>query len=146
LAIIEGTVDIVTGEGPVIIDRVYELYVRVSGGHRVTKPVGGALDRATAGALRRGLLQEVKDGVTSRSKVTLCLPGTPPVALRCRGDTDLEHIPMTEVAAVARHILDHDTRINDHELRRLLLIALKRVRMTSSASAFLDDFITIARG
>lgn len=36
-AIIEGVVDIVTGEGPVVTDRVYELYVRASGGQRVGK-------------------------------------------------------------------------------------------------------------
>ena len=49
-----------------------------------------------------------------------------------------------EVAAVARHVLDHDTGISDSELRRLLLVAFERVRMTSSASAFLDDCIAIA--
>ena len=33
-AIIDGIVDIVTGEGPIVTDRLYELYVRASGGHR----------------------------------------------------------------------------------------------------------------
>jgi very-short-patch-repair endonuclease len=144
-AIIEGIVDIVTGEGPAVVDRVYELYVRASGGHRVTKPVRQALDRATAAALRRGLLQQIQDGVTSQSANTLYLPGTQPVVLRRRGDRELEHIPPTEVAAVARHILGHNTGISDSELRRLLLIAFERVRMTSNASAFLDDCIAIAR-
>jgi hypothetical protein len=138
-AIIEGIVDIVTGEGPVVADRVYELYVRASGGHRVTKPVRDALDRATAGALRRGLLQKIKDGVTSRSGAILYLPGTPPVVPRRRGDRELEHIPPTEVAAVARHILDRDAGISDSELKRLLLIAFERVRMTKPASDFLGD-------
>jgi hypothetical protein len=145
-AIIEGVVDIVSGEGPVVTDRVYELFVRASGGHRVTKPVRDALDQATAGALRRGLLQQIKDGVINPSTKTLYLPGTPPVVPRRRGDRELEHIPPTEVAAVAHHILDHDTAISDSELKRLLLIAFERVRMTTSASAFLDDCIAIARG
>ena len=145
-AIIEGIVDIVSGEGPVVTDRVYELFVRASGGHRVTKPVRDALDQATAGALRRGLLQQIKDGVINPSTKTLYLPGTPPVVPRRRGDRELEHIPPTEVAAVAHHILDHDTAISDSELKRLLLIAFERVRMTTSASAFLDDCIAIARG
>ena len=76
---------------------------------------------------------------------TLYLPGTPSVIQRRRGDRELEHIPPTEVAAVARHILDHDPGIDDGELKRLLLTAFERVRLTSNASAFLDDCIAIAR-
>ena len=143
--IIDVIVDIVTGEGPVVTDRVYELYVRASGGQRVTKLVRDALYRATTVALRRGLLQQIKDDIISPTAKTLYLPGTPPVVPRRRGDRELEHIPPTEVAAVARHILHHDTGISDSELKRLLLIAFERVRMTTSASAFLDDCIVIAR-
>jgi hypothetical protein len=95
-------------------------------------------------ALRRGQLRQIKDGVISPTAKTLYVPGTPPVVLRRRGDRELEHIPPTEVAAVARHILDHDTGISDSELKRLLLIAFERVRMTTSASEFLDDCIVIA--
>jgi very-short-patch-repair endonuclease len=143
--IIDGIVDMVTGEGPVVADRVYELYVRASGGHRVTKLVRDALYRATTVALRRGLLQQIKDDIISPTAKTLYLPGTPPVVPRRRGDRELEHIPPTEVAAVARHILPHDTGISDSELKRLLLIAFERVRMTTSASEFLDDCIILAR-
>ena len=76
---------------------------------------------------------------------TLYLPGTPSVVQRRRGDRDLEHIPPTEVAAVARQILDHNPGVNDSELKRLLLTAFERVRLTTNASAFLDDCIAIAR-
>ena len=144
-AIIEEIVDIVTSEGPVVTDRVYELYVRASGGHRVTTSVRDALSHATDRAIGRGMLQKIKDGVISRSAKTLYLPGTPPVVLRRRGDRELEHIPSTEVAAVARHILDCDIGISDSELKRLLLIAFERVRMTKAASDFLDICIALAR-
>jgi hypothetical protein len=66
--------------------------------------------------------------------------------LRRRDDRELEHVPPTEVAAVARHVLEGDSRIEDSELKRLLLVAFERVRLTSTASAFLDDCIAIARG
>ena len=144
-AIIEGIVDIVTGEGPVVTDRVYELYLRASGGIRVTKPVRDALDQATDSAVTRGLLQQIRDNMTNRSVKTLYLPSTPSVVLRRRGDRELEHIPPTEVAAAARHTLNQDPGINDSELKRLLLVAFERVRMTNIASAFLDDCIAIAR-
>jgi very-short-patch-repair endonuclease len=143
--LIEGIVDIVTGEGPVVTVRVYELYLRASGGHRVTKPVRDALDRATETAVDRGLLQQIRDNMTNRFVKTLYLPSTPSIVPRRRGDRELEHIPPTEVAAAARHILNQDPGINDSDLKRLLLIALERVRMTNIASTFLDDCIAIAR-
>jgi len=105
-AIVEGIVDIVTGEGPVVTDRVYELYVRASGAHRVTKPVRDVLDQATRTALKKGLLEQIRDNLTNHSVRTLYLPGTPSVVQRRRGERELEHIPPTEVAAVARHVLD----------------------------------------
>ena len=137
--------DIVTGEGPIVTDRLYELYVRASGGHRVGKNIRHALDQAATAAIRRNLLQQIGDRVTNPAGQTLHLPGTPPVILRRRGDRELEHIPPTEVAAVARHILGQDTTISDSELKRLLLVAYERIRLTTSASAFLDDCITLAR-
>jgi hypothetical protein len=141
---VTGSIDIVTGEGPVVTDRVYELYVRASGGHRVTKPVRDALDQATRTALDRDLLEQILDNLTSRTVRTLHLPGTPPVIERRRGDRELEHIPPTEVATVARHILGNDPYTYDSELKRLLLAAFERVRLTTNASAFLDDCIAIA--
>lgn len=144
-SIIEGIVDIVTGEGPVVTDRVYELYVRASGGRRVTKPVRDTMDKAADAAVRRGLLEQISDRVAGRTMRTVHLPGTPPVVLRRRGERELEHIPPTEVAAVARHILAEGPQISDTELMRVLLSAFERVRLTSNATAFLDDCIAIAR-
>lgn len=143
--LIKGIVDIVTGEGPVVTVRVYELYLRASGGRRVTKPVRDALDQATETAVDRGLLQQIRDNMTNRSVKTLYLPGTPSVIPRRRGDRELEHIPPTEVAAVARHILNQDPGINDTELKRVLLTAFERIRLTKLADDFLDDCIAIAR-
>ena len=143
--ITDGILEIVTGEGPVVTERVYELYLRASGGQRVTKPVRDALDDATAAALSKGLLAQIRDNLTGRPVRTLYLPGTPSVVLRRRGDRELEDIPPTEVAAVARHILGQDPGIQDSELKRLLLTAFERIRLTNPADDFLDDCIAIAR-
>ena len=144
-SIIEGIVDIVTGEGPVVTDRVYQLYVRASGGRRVTKPVRDTMDKATDAAVKRGLLGQVRDEVAGRTVRTVHLPGTPPVVLRRRGERELEQIPPAEVAAVARHILTEDPQISDTELMRALLSAFERVRLTGNAETFLDSCIAIAR-
>jgi very-short-patch-repair endonuclease len=142
--LVEGIVDIVAVEGPVVTDRVYDLYLRASGGHRISKNMRQALDQATAAAIRRGLLQRISDGEISQSTKTLYLPGTAPVVPRRRGDRELEHIPPTEVASVTRHILDQDPRISDNELKRLLLTAYERIRLTGNASTFLDECIKAA--
>jgi hypothetical protein len=60
-AIIDGLVEIVTGEGPVVTDRLYELYVHASGGRRVGKNIRHLLDRATTIATRKGLLCQTSD-------------------------------------------------------------------------------------
>jgi very-short-patch-repair endonuclease len=145
-SIIEGVIEIVTGEGPVVTDRVYELYVRASGGRRVTKTVRDVMDEAVGIAIRSGLLEQVHNKIAERAVRTLYLPGTPPVVLRRRGDRELEDIPPAEVAAAAGHILMEDPRISDAELKRVLLTAYERVRLTDNAAAFLDDCISIARG
>jgi hypothetical protein len=128
-----------------VTDRAYELYVRASGGHRVTKLVRDALDEAVGIAVERGLLAQIRDKVAGSTIRTMYLPGSPPVVLRRRGDRELEHIPPTEIAAAARHILAEDSRITDADLTRVLLTAFERVRLTSSATAFLEDCIDIAR-
>jgi hypothetical protein len=92
-SLIEGIVDIVTGEGPVVTDRVYELYVHASGGRRVTKPVRDAMDKATDTVVKKGLLEQVRDNVVDRTVRTVYLPGTSPVVLRRRGDGDLSTSP-----------------------------------------------------
>ncbi len=144
-SIVEALIGIVTGEGPVVTDRVYELYVKASGGRRVTKPVRDALDEATDAALQKGLLEQIRDNIAGHTLKTLYLPDTPSVILRRRGDRDLEHIPPTEVAAAARYVLSQDPGISDTELMRSLLTAFERVRLTDNASAFLDGCIAIAR-
>jgi very-short-patch-repair endonuclease len=144
-SLIEGIVSIVTSEGPVVTDRVYELYVRASGGRRVTKPVRETLEKATDAAVKKGQLEQVRDKVAGRTVRTLHSPGTSPVVPRRRGERELEHIPPTEVAAAARQILTDNPQINDTGLMRTLLSVFERVRLTSNATAFLDDCIAIAR-
>jgi very-short-patch-repair endonuclease len=143
--IIEEIIDIVAAEGPVITERIYELYLRASGGIRVTKPIRDALGEATATAVKRGQLKQIQDRLAGRWVKTLYLPRTPSIVLRRRGDRELEDIPPTEVAAVARHIISSDPSVDYNELKRLILTAFERTRMTAPASRFLDGCIALAR-
>jgi hypothetical protein len=143
--IIKGILDIVASEGPVVTERVFELYTRASGGQRVTRPVRDIMDEAIDTALKTGLLEQIRDNIAGHILRTVYLPDTPAVVLRRRGDRELEHIPPTEVACLAAHILAKDPQINDTELMRDLLTAFERVRLTSNAAAFLDACIAMAR-
>jgi hypothetical protein len=143
--IIEEIIDIIAAEGPVITERIYELYLRASGGIRVTKPIRDALGEATATAVKRGQLKQIQDRLAGRWVKTLYLPQTPSIVLRRRGDRELEDIPPTEVAAVARHIISSDPSVEYNELKRLILTAFERTRMTAPASRFLDGCIALAR-
>lgn len=143
--IVDGLVGIVTTEGPVVASRAYEVYVRASGGHRVAKGVRSALNRAAASAIRAGRLCQLEDGEPGQAGKTLYMPGTPSVIVRARGDRDLEQIPITEVAALVRDLLDQHPRSEDADLKRQILRVYDRVRLTANASEFLDRGIRLAR-
>ncbi len=144
-SIIDAMVEIVTQEGPIVAARLYELYVRASGGHRVGKTIRQVLNRAAYAAVRSGQLVQIDDQLPGQAAKTLYLPGTPAVVLRHRGDRTLEEVPRSEVAAVAKEILRRDPSVGDTELKRLLLVAYERVRLTENASSYLDDCIVLAR-
>jgi very-short-patch-repair endonuclease len=145
VAIIDGIVEIVAVEGPVVASRVYELYVRANGGFRVGKNIRSTLNRATAAAVRAGRLEQIEDDEPGQARKTLFLPGTPPVVVRVRGERDLEEIPVSEVAAVARRLLEHDRDLDDASIKRILLSFYDRIRLTTNASAFLDRCLAEAR-
>jgi hypothetical protein len=92
-----------------------------------------------------GLLDQIGDHGINPSGKTVYLPGTQVVIVRTRGDRELEHIPPTEVAAVVRHVFEHVPGIGTEELKRILLTAYDRVRLTDNASLFLDRCIGLAQ-
>jgi hypothetical protein len=144
-AIEDAIVEIVRAESPVLAQRVYELYVRASGGHRVGKNVRQVLNRAAYAAIRSGHIAQLEDDVPGQVGKTLYLPGTPSVVLRRRGERTLEQVPRTEVAGLAKEILRRDPSVGDGELKRLLLTAYERMRLTSGADTYLDECIRLSR-
>jgi serine/threonine protein kinase len=111
-AIIEGLVDIVTAEGPIVCARLYELYVAASGDPGV-RSVKSHLNRAAYYAVQDGRLAQVEPVGGGQIDKTVYLPHHDPVAIRERGPRKLLHIPCSEVRAFARAIEDSvpDTRM-----------------------------------
>ncbi|GIU88473.1 MAG: hypothetical protein KatS3mg009_2988 [Acidimicrobiia bacterium] len=143
--LIAGLAEIVAVEGPIVARRAYELYVRAAGGQRVGKRIRSTLNRAAAAAVRTGRLAQIRDAQPGQQAKTLYVPGGPDVCVRERGPRELEDIPPTEVAALARVLIDEEPTISDEALKRRLLELYERIRLTANASAYLDGCIKLAR-
>ncbi len=92
-------VSVVSVEGPITGKRLYALYVRATGGRRVTRPKRSVLNRATARAVRDGLL--VGDdplNEAGQATKTFRLPNQPEVVVRDLGPRDIHDVPPAEVA------------------------------------------------
>jgi serine/threonine protein kinase len=143
--VIEGLIDIVTAEGPMVSSRAYELYVRVSGGRRVGQRMKSKMNRAMAAAVRARRLHQLEEPQTWQMNATVCSPESPAVVVRARGDRALEHIPRSEVAELMRRILAAQPDLDDEALKRAVLSMYGRVRMTRAAADLLDRCVTLAR-
>ncbi|ORB68784.1 toll/interleukin-1 receptor domain-containing protein [Mycolicibacterium tusciae] len=98
--IIDGLVDIVATEGPILAHHAYRIYVKASGGHRVGKNVEEILTRATGRAVRTKRLTRIKDRLRKGDK-TLYLPGTSPAHPRTLGPRGITDVPRSEIQALA---------------------------------------------
>lgn len=98
---IEGLRQIVEVEGPVIGDRLYQLYVRSNGGRRVGRQLRTMLDGLAAEAVRNGVLS-VEDALPTGSDNdrTFRLPQQPAVIVRELGPRSLVDVPPRELATV----------------------------------------------
>ncbi|MGH3025316.1 MAG: AAA domain-containing protein, partial [Gaiellaceae bacterium] len=73
--LIDWLVQIVLAEGPVLGRRLFQAYVRASGGHRVGKDIYRALSDATRLAVRAGRLSWLDDDATDAADKTFYTPG-----------------------------------------------------------------------
>jgi very-short-patch-repair endonuclease len=133
---ISGLVEIVAAEGPILVWRAFQLYVKASGGERVGSAVREQLLRLVASAARSGRLAQIKDGVP-RIEKTLYMPGTPPVILRQRGPRQLIEIPRSEIKALVEHL--GLSGAPPATVKRAVLDVLELTRLTSRVDEYLDD-------
>jgi very-short-patch-repair endonuclease len=111
--LMEGLIEIVAAEGPVVCRRVYHLYNRASGNARLGSQILHMMNRATYRAVRLGRLQqndEQKKG--GQINQVVCIPGAPEVVVRQRGPRSLDDIPQLEIRAV-RELLQSGAPASD---------------------------------
>ena len=82
--VMEGLIEIVSIEGPIVCERLYELYVDGSGDPGVGS-VKRQLNRATYAAIESGLLGQIEPIGGGQIDKTVFLPDTAPVVIRERG-------------------------------------------------------------
>jgi very-short-patch-repair endonuclease len=126
--VMDGLVEIVGAEGPIVSRRAYALYNKAAGGSRLGRQTVKIMNRAIHKAIRLGKVVQ-----TERSPVgnhVLQLPGRPAVKARSRGPRSLEETPQTEIAVVRDAIKARNPSWDEEQLVRRLAEFYGIVRKT----------------
>lgn len=142
---IEAMRRIVAVEGPILGERLYQLYVKSAGGQRVGREVGRLLNAASAAAVRKKDLIADNPLRESGQKVrTFRLPEQPEVIVRELGPRSLGEVPMAELASVLRTI-DLEGRRSEETLFRALLDLYGLKRLTDNVRTRLRQALSLTR-
>jgi very-short-patch-repair endonuclease len=137
--LIDGLVDIVSGEGPMHALFAYQLYVKAAGGQRVGKEIRKVLNKAANAAIRSGAIAQVHDQIPGQIEKTLYIPGTPPVIVRGLGPRLLFDVPRSELRTLANSLgvnaADRTTAM------RTILDELNLTRLTERTATHLDEVL-----
>lgn len=144
--VIDGIRRIVEVEGPIVGSRLHGVYVRSSGGQRVTKQITAALNPIISAAVRQGVL--VEDNPLGESGIkhrTYRLPEQEAATIRALGPRTLDQVPPAELAAIMR-LAAHDCDPEDDEaLMRGVLDRFQVQRLTKQARAQLEPIVRLVR-
>ncbi len=104
-AVTEGIIRIVDVEGPVVAQRVYDVYLRGCGIKRLGHDLRATMNRALSQAIRRGRVVALDEGGTNdQGAAVLTSPQSRLVKVRTRGPRSLSEIPPSELQLVARYL------------------------------------------
>ena len=139
--IADGLCQIIEVEGPILVKRAYDIYLRGCGIKRMGAGLKSLMNKAFQKAVQQGLVI-VEDELNRKGfiKAYVRTKGTPPIQLRERGPRTLEEIPPSEIL-VASHITLEKGLFqegSDEHLHAILgLFNLKRLT-TSTGSMLLE--------
>ena len=139
----EGIVRIIEVEGPVVVKRVYDIYLRGCGIRRMGHELKSIMNKALAHAIREGLIiseDEREKGGLLFSVVRV--KGSPPIKLRTRGPRTFDEIPPSELNAVARYLAEcHGLSFGSEEHMRAVLDWFDLKRLTTQVGTSLRDIL-----
>lgn len=133
-----GLLEIVNVEGPMTTDRAYSVFIKSSGGKKVTRTVRDDLDWALESLVDSGAV-EVVDIPAGGNEVQRVVRRVdqPHVRLREMGERDLYKVPLNEVAAVLVGVKQSVDPGDDEELFRAVLDVYGLKRLTPLAEGYL---------
>lgn len=137
-------VRIVEAEGPILGNRLHQVYVRSAGGQRVGKGIARLLNRAITMAERRGMIESEnplnEPGIKPK---TFRLPSQPSVSVRELGPRGLEAVPPAELAHHLADLAANDVSMSEEELFRGVLDLLGLKRLTDNARGVLTSAMAL---
>ena len=126
--VMDGLVEIVRAEGPVMSRRTYALYNKAAGGSRLGRQTVKVMNRALYKAIRLGKVIQIVKGAGGNH--SLQVPEKQLIVVRSRGPRRLEDIPLAEIAAVREAIKVKRPSYDEEQLVRRLADFYGIVRKT----------------
>lgn len=139
--IAQGLVRIVEVEGPIVVKRAYDIYLRGCGIKRLGHDIKHTMNEALSYVVNQGAVVCVDETAASEEIFSVVrIAGAEAVKWRSRGARSFEEIPPSELQAAARYLLDRRgySSGSDEHLREILeIFDLKRLT-TQVGSTLLD--------
>ncbi len=138
-SVLEGLVDIIKAEGPMLALHAYQIYARAAGIQRVGTNVRSNLNKALfAGIMRGAILTEDEHRKRGQIFSIVRLPQTPKVIVRSLGNRTFEEIPPSEIAEIMRRGKKKSPGKTREDLYRGVLNYYGLVRVTIQVRKGLD--------
>ncbi|MGH9357869.1 MAG: AAA domain-containing protein, partial [Terriglobia bacterium] len=119
--LLEGLIDIVAAEGPIVCRRAYSLYNKAAGNARLGSQIVRLMNRAIYRAVRLGRLRQSDEHRRGgQINQIVRVAGAPEVVVRQRGPRPLEEIPPLEIRSVRDALLSEDPTLGEDQLVRRL--------------------------
>lgn len=133
-----GLLRIIEVEGPVLGQRLYQLYVRSTGGSRVGPAIKRRLNSVTHQLVGSGVvLADDPRGTGGQVLKTYRLPDQPAILVRELGDRTIHEVPPLELAARLRALSPH--RATDEAAFRCVLDSYGLKRLSGPTRATLEQ-------
>lgn len=137
----EGLCRIVEIEGPLLVKRAYDIYLRGCGIKRLAHDLRNTMNRALQVAVRRErVITEAESGTDDLLFAVARMKGSPPIKLRSRGPRTFEEIPPSELQTVARYLSEpHGLEAGSDDHLRAILDRFDLKRLTIQVAKSLQE-------
>ena len=119
----DGLFRIIEIEGPIIVKRAYDIFLRSCGIKRMGHELKSTMNKVLSDGIRQGkVVAENEAGRSGLLFSVVRVTGSPPIKLRRRGPRSFEEIPPSELQVVAMYLAEREgySSGSDEHLRAVL--------------------------